>query len=148
MDDGVSEQDSKVTLFWAYTNMAHGLVIRLASTGVPAYQQAMHVRMCMEYGITWNKQQGRQAMHDAETRCCIDAKKASLGQKIQIYRYLSVTHDNNLFLISHKTRIQVYIYGSRPVSIFSGRIFTGDEALKTLTKGFLCASCRMTVFIH
>jgi hypothetical protein len=39
--DGVSEQDSKVTLFLAYTNMARGLVIRLASTGAPAYQQAM-----------------------------------------------------------------------------------------------------------
>jgi hypothetical protein len=47
--DGVSEQDSKVTLFWAYTTMARGLVIRLASTGAPAYQQAMYVCMCMEY---------------------------------------------------------------------------------------------------
>jgi hypothetical protein len=64
--DGISEQDSKVTPFWAYTNMARGLVIRLASTGAPAYQQAMHVRMmCMEYGITWNKQHGRQAMRIA-----------------------------------------------------------------------------------
>jgi hypothetical protein len=76
--DGISEQDSKVTLFWAYTNIAHGLVIRLASTRAPAYQQAMHVCMCMEYGITWNKQQGRQAMHDTEAHC-VDAKKASLG---------------------------------------------------------------------
>jgi hypothetical protein len=59
--DGVSEQDSKVTLFWAYTNMARVLVIRLARTRAPAYQQAMH-------GIWNNMEQATGKAGDAQRR--------------------------------------------------------------------------------